>query len=406
MSGLTTIGEAGRAVGLVVLTVQVPLLLLLLARLMPGRTRRPPIAPRLTPRTDTTVTVIVATLNEAKRIGPCLSGLMAQTEPMLEVLVVDSRSTDGTRELVEAAAARDPRIRLVTDEPLPAGWVGKVWALDTGLRQAKGEWVLGVDADTVPAPGLVGAVVDAVEQDGYDVASFSPQFRDQTSAERLVQPAMLVTLVYRCGAAGATQPPPDRVLANGQCFVARRALLEQYGGYAPARASFCDDVSLARHLASHGARVGFLDGSRIIQVSAYVSLTEMWREWGRSFDLKDATPAWRRWVDVALVWIAQALPLPMLVVLAALLAGPGSLTADRSHAMLLEALVLVNASALFVRMMLLVALRGSYAERGWPFWLSWLSDIAAAWRLTLSTARTPTRWRGRQYDTMLTDRAN
>jgi dolichol-phosphate mannosyltransferase len=403
---MTTIGEAGRAVGLAVLTVQVPLLLLLLARLMPGRTRRPPIAPRLTPRTDTTVTVIVATLNEAKRIGPCLSGLMAQTEPMLEVLVVDSRSTDGTRELVEAAAARDPRIRLVTDEPLPAGWVGKVWALESGLRQAKGEWVLGVDADTVPAPGLVGAVVDAVEQDGYDVASFSPQFRDQTSAERLVQPAMLVTLVYRCGAAGATQPPPDRVLANGQCFVARRALLEQYGGYAPARASFCDDVSLARHLASHGARVGFLDGSRIIQVSAYVSLAEMWREWGRSFDLKDATPAWRRWVDVALVWSAQALPLPMLVVLAALLAGAGSLTADRSHAMLLEALVLVNASALFVRMMLLVALRGSYAERGWPFWLSWLSDIAAAWRLTLSTARTPTRWRGRQYDTMLTDRAN
>ena len=27
----------------------------------------------------------------------------------------------------------------------------------------------------------------------------------------------------------------------------------------------------------------------------------MWREWGRSFDLKDATPMWRRWLDVALV---------------------------------------------------------------------------------------------------------
>jgi dolichol-phosphate mannosyltransferase len=391
-----------RGVGLVLLAVQVPLLLLLLARLMPGRTRRPPIAPRLTPRTDTTVTVVVATLNEAKRIGPCLEGLMAQTEPMLEVLIVDSRSTDGTRELVEAASARDPRIRLVTDDPLPAGWVGKVWALETGLRQAKGAWVLGIDADTVPAPGLVGAVVDAVEQDGYDVASFSPQFRDQTSAERLVQPAMLVTLVYRCGAAGATQPPPDRVLANGQCFVARRALLEQHGGYAPARASFCDDVTLARHLAAHGARVGFLDGSKIIQVSAYVSLAEMWREWGRSFDLKDATPMWRRWLDVALVWSAQALPLPLLLVLGAIMVSGGA----PSNTMLLEALVLVNASALLVRLMMLAALRQSYAERGWPFWLSWLSDIAAAWRLTLSTARTPTRWRGRQYDTLVTDGAN
>ncbi len=406
MTAAISLIDVARGVGLTLLTVQVPLLLLLLARLMPGRTRRPPIAPRLTPRTDTTVTVIVATLNEAKRIGPCLAGLTAQTSPMLEVLVVDSRSTDGTRELVDAASARDPRIRLVTDDPLPAGWVGKVWALETGLRHAKGEWVLGIDADTVPAPGLVGAVVDAVEQDGYDVASFSPQFCDQTSAERFVQPAMLVTLVYRCGAAGATQPPPDRVLANGQCFVARRALLEQHGGYAPARASFCDDVTLARHLASHGARVGFLDGSKIIQVSAYVSLAEMWREWGRSFDLKDATPTWRRWIDVALVWSAQALPLPMLLVLAAVLGSMGWPAADNPQTMLLEALVLVNASALLVRLMMLVALRNSYAERGWPFWLSWLSDIAAAWRLTLSTARTPTRWRGRQYDTLVTDGAN
>lgn len=397
-------GTFAQVVGLVLLVLQLPLLFVLLARLAPGRTRRAPIAPRLTPRTDTTVSVIVATLNEASRIGPCLDGLMAQLDPLCEVLVVDSRSTDGTQALVEAASARDPRIRLITDDPLPDGWVGKVWALETGLRHARGEWVLGIDADTVPAPGLIGAVIDAVEQDGYDVASFSPQFRDQTSAERVVQPAMLVTLVYRCGAAGATQPPPDRVLANGQCFVARRSLLQQHGGYAPARASFCDDVTLARHLAAHGARVGFLDGSRIIQVSAYVSLAQMWREWGRSFDLKDATPMWRRWLDVALVWGMQAVPLPLFIGLLSLWVSATPIGAV-PHQPLVQALLLVNGVALLVRLMMLTALRGSYAVRSWPFWLSFLSDIAAAWRLTLSTARTPTRWRGRQYDTLITDGA-
>ncbi|MBY0492246.1 MAG: glycosyltransferase [Gemmatimonadaceae bacterium] len=392
--------EVLRGAGLALLAVQVPLLLVLLARLMPGRNRRPPIAPRTTPRRDTTVSVIVATLNEARRIGPCLEGLMQQQEPLLEVLVVDSRSTDGTRELVEAAAARDPRIRLITDDPLPAGWVGKVWALETGLREARGEWVLGIDADTVPAPGLVGAVVDAVEQDRYDVASFSPQFRDQTPTERFVQPAMLVTLVYRCGAAGAKQPPPDRVLANGQCFVSRRDLLVRHGGYAPARASFCDDVTLARHLAANGARVGFLDGSKIIQVSAYTSLAEMWREWGRSFDLKDATPVWRRWLDVALVWAVQALPLPFLLV-AGLFALAGVVPEHGGqNEMLWQALLLVNGSALFIRLFMLWALRGCYAERGWSFWCSWLSDIAAAWRLTLSTAKVPKAWRGRQYEAL------
>ena len=154
---------------------------------------------------------------------------MAQTEPMLEVLIVDSRSTDGTRELVEAASARDSRIRLVTDDPLPAGWVGKVWALETGLRQAKGAWVLGIDADTVPAPGLVGAVVDAVEQDGYDVASFSPQFRDQTAAERFVQPAMLVTLVYRCGAAALHPTTPGGATAAISLRVCGKLSLESSG---------------------------------------------------------------------------------------------------------------------------------------------------------------------------------
>jgi dolichol-phosphate mannosyltransferase len=392
--------DTGRLVGLVLLALQVWLLLVLLVRLMPGYSRRPPIAPRRTPRHDTTVTVMVTTLNEAQRVGPCLEGLMQQQAPLLEVLVVDSRSTDGTRELVEAAAARDPRIRLVTDDPLPPGWVGKVWALENGLRHAKGEWVLGIDADTVPAPGLVGAVIDAVEQDGYDVASFSPQFRDQTPAERFVQPAMLCTLVYRCGAAGATQPPPDRVLANGQCFIARRDLLLTHGGYSCARNSWCDDVTLARHLAANGARVGFLDGSNIIQVRSYASLSEMWREWGRSFDLKDATPMWRRWLDVALVWAVQGLPLPILLVVGTLIAtGVVNLVAS-PNAMLWRALLLVNGSALFIRLFMLWALRGCYAERGLTFWFSWVADLAASWRLTLSTARRPKAWRGRSFESL------
>ncbi len=394
------LADAGRLIGVVLLGLQVWLLCVLLARLAPGYSRRPPIAPRRTPRTDTTVTVMVTTLNEVNRVGPCLDGLMQQEAPLLEVLVVDSRSTDGTRELVEAAARKDPRIRLVTDDPLPPGWVGKVWALENGLREAKGDWVLGIDADTVPAPGLVGAVIDAVEQDRYDVASFSPQFRDQTAAERFVQPAMLTTLVYRCGAAGATQPPPDRVLANGQCFIARRDLLLANGGYACARTSWCDDVTLARHLAANGARVGFLDGSQIIQVRSYASLGEMWREWGRSFDLKDATPMWRRWLDVALVWAVQGLPLPTLLVLGALLATGTIALTNAPHAMLWRALLLVNGSALFIRLFMLWALRGSYAERGISFWCSWLADLAAAWRLTLSTARRPTAWRGRSFESL------
>ena len=91
-------------------------LAVLIVRLLPGRRRRPPVEPLTREITDTTVSVIVATLDEAERLAPCLDGLIAQGRPLAEVLVVDSRSTDGTRDLVERAAHRDPRITLLTDD--------------------------------------------------------------------------------------------------------------------------------------------------------------------------------------------------------------------------------------------------------------------------------------------------
>ena len=368
-------------------------------RLMPGRRRLPPVAPRAVGPRDTTVTVVVATLNEAHRIGPCLAGLQRQGPPLLETLVVDSRSTDGTRELVEAAAATDPRIRLLTDAPLPDGWVGKVWALETGLRHARGEWVLGLDADIEPTPGLVGAVVTAARRQRLDVVSFAPRFTDQSAGERWLQPAMLATLLYRVGATGTESVAPERVMANGQCFLARRDVLERHGGYAPARASFCDDVSLARHLARRGARVGFLDGSRLYRVRSYTSAAETWREWGRSFDLSDAAGPGRQALDLATVTLAQGLPLPTLLLVGlAAAAGLAPLpTPGIPGSWLPAALVGLNVALVIVRLLLLVATRGSYERRGAPYWLSVTADPAAVVRLWLSTLRRPRAWRGRQY---------
>ena len=359
--------------------VQSVALLVLAVRLWPGRTRRPPVPPHPGEITDTTVTVIVATLNEAARIGPCLAGLRAQGRPLLEVLVVDSRSTDDTRELVQEAAALDPRIRLLTDEPLPDGWVGKVWALEHGLRAARGEWVLGIDADTEPRPGLVAGVVEAARAAGYSVASFSPMFSGQTAWEQLVQPALLLTLVYRGGAVGS-ETDPERVLANGQCFLARRDILLRHGGYAPARASFADDVTLARHLARRGERVGFLDGSRLYLVRSYESVGEMWREWGRSLDLRQATSATRLWFDVAYLIAVQGLPLPVLVALG--IAG-GLRGLDPAH----RSLAAVNAALLAIHLLLLRPLTRSYERPRLTFWLSWLADPLAVVRIVMSTLR-------------------
>ncbi len=374
--------------------VQLTALALLLARLWPGRNRVPAVPPLADGGAPGAVSIVVATLNEAHRIAPCLEGLTAQGPVVREILVVDSGSQDGTAELVLAAAERDPRIRLLRDPPLPSGWVGKVWALQHGLQHASGEWMLGIDADTAPHPGLAAGALHAANRYRYDAASFAPRFRMSTAAERWLQPALLVTLVYRFGAAG-TDASGERVMANGQCFLARRSTLLSVGGYVSARASFSDDVTLARHLARAGHHVGFLDGSRLYDVRSYSSAREAWREWGRSLDLKDSTSVARQWGDVVFLAVVQGTPVPALVLLGlcSLLLPAGALASASP--------VLITSGALLaVRILLQRALAPSYAERGIAFWLSPLADPLAALRILLSTVRRPRAWRGREYPAM------
>jgi dolichol-phosphate mannosyltransferase len=361
----------------------------LIARLQGGRKRLPPVQPLPDGLTGTTVSVLLPTLDEGRRIGPCLAGLHAQGAPLVEVIVIDSGSSDDTRDQVEAMRGLDARFRIIDDRPLPDGWVGKVWALERGRGVATGEWILGIDADTEPRPGLVAGVVAAARAHELDMVSFSPRFAGMTRAEQWVQPALLATLVYRTGAAGTARVRPDRLLANGQCFLSRAAVLAEGGGYGPARGSFSDDVTLARDYAARGWRVGFLDGSRLYVVRAYASLAQMWREWGRSIDLSDSTPRARQAVDSLVLLLTQAIPVPLLAILAAGVVGasPG----------LVDTLVGLNAALLLARVLLLGALAKSYERPGVTFWLSPLADVPAVFRVLLSTVVRPRTWRGRRY---------
>lgn len=398
---LTPVWLLAIAAGL--LALQLPPVLVLLARLLQGPGRRPPLRPaNATSDQLGHVSIIVPTLNEAERIGPCLAGLTRQGYEVREILVVDSRSTDGTGELVQQAQQEDPRFRLLTDEPLPADWVGRPWALHTGFlhSSASSRWILGIDADTQPQPGLAAALITAAETEAYDLVSLAPQFILKTPGELWLQPALLMTLIYRFGPAGAAAAGAERVMANGQCFLCRRALLEQLGGYKVARASFCDDVTLARYAAAQGAKVGFWDGSQLLKVRMYEGMAETWREWGRSLDLKDAASRSQLWWDLWYLTAVQALPWlisPTLLLLALILplAGP------------LHLLLWLNLGLLAGRWALQAAIRPSYDLSQTPaarlFWLAPLADILAVWRIALSSSRQPTQWRGRQYGSVVTE---
>lgn len=376
------------------LLIQIPATAVLLSRLLKGPRRHPPLEPTLaTPDLIGSVSVVVPTLNEADRISPCLAGLSQQSYEVREVIVVDSNSQDGTPELVKATQKKDPRFRLITDDPLPSGWVGRPWALHHGFLHSSehSDWFLGMDADTQPHPGLVASLVKTAQAEGYDLLSLSPQFILKSPGECWLQPALLMTLLYRFDSAGVDAAVAERVMANGQCFLCRRAVLTQVGGYSSARGSFCDDVTLARNISSQGFRVGFLDGAKVFKVRMYEGAIQTWQEWGRSLDLKDASSSAALWWDLWLLFAVQALPLP--IVLSYFLSSTPT-----PFSLLLLGL---NLFLLIVRFGLLFAIAPSYdrsqAQGSWLFWLSPLADPLAVLRIFLSAFRTPTQWRGRQY---------
>ena len=380
-----------------VLLMQLPAVAILLSRLLKGPTRHPPLEPRsAAPDSFGVVSVVVPTLNEAQRIKPCLEGLTRQSYEVREIIVVDSHSQDGTPDLVKTAQERDPRFRLINDDPLPSGWIGRPWALHSGFLASsdRSEWILGIDADTQPHPGLVASLIETAYSENYDLISLSPQFILKQPGELWLQPALLMTLVYRFGAAGEKNSPPERVMANGQCFFCRRSLLVQLDGYTSARGSFCDDVTLARFAAAQGARVGFMDGAKLLKVRMYEGMAETWKEWGRSLDLKDAASPGQVWGDLWLLLSVQGLPLPMLM-LSALLVGQGNMTLPAIAALGL------NGFLVAMRIALNGAIAPSYdrsqAKSAWMFWLSPIADPLAVLRIFLSSTQTPTQWRGRTY---------
>jgi dolichol-phosphate mannosyltransferase len=329
-----------------------------LGRLSRGRVRHAPLV-AATPAPLATVSVVIPARDEADRIGPCLDALRGEHD-VLELIVVDDGSSDAT-----AAIARGHGARVLDGAPLPAGWVGKPWALQQGLEAASGDVVVSLDADTRARPGLVRALAAALGD--ADLVTAGCRFACDTAGERWLHPAFLATLVYRFGPSDAAgRPPrPARLLANGQCTAMRRTALLHAGGYA-----------LAAGHAARGWRVRFRDGADLITVDMHESAREVWREWGRSIALPDVTSARWQAADLALCWLVLALPALRLL-------------ARRAGA--------VDRALLTVRWSLLLGLHRAYAHRGAAFWLSPLADPLAVLRLTASALRPPRQWRGREY---------
>lgn len=96
---------------------------------------------------DPVVSVLLPFRDAAWTLDAAIGSIAAQTSPRWELLLIDNASTDDGSRIAQRHAARDPRIRILT-EPT----VGIAHALNTGLHHAQGRYIVRMDADDIAHP--------------------------------------------------------------------------------------------------------------------------------------------------------------------------------------------------------------------------------------------------------------
>lgn len=268
------------------------------------------------------VSVVVPARDEAASIGHLLGPLLAQLRDGDELVVVDDRSADATSEIAAAHGAR-----VVSAPPLAPGWAGKPHACAAGVAVTSPEperVLVFLDADVVPAAGLLDGLVALVARRPAALVTVQPWHRTERAHEQL---SLVCNVVALMGSAAFTvfgRRPRTRV-AFGPVLACRRDRYDEVGGHAhpDVRAAVLEDIALARRFGATEVFVG-RSGSGDTSFRMYpAGLRAVVQGWTKGLGIGvDATPWWvlagvagwvwslaGGWLVSPWMWLASALQL-------------------------------------------------------------------------------------------------
>lgn len=223
------------------------------------------------------VTIVVAARDEAASMRHEAETIQAFDHPRLDAVLVDDRSTDGTGRALDEIAALDPRVHVIHVSELPAGWLGKVHALEQGRRLATGEWLLFTDADVELAPDLPRRAVAFAGQHRLDALALLPTIHSDGILVAGVVATFTRWLIIGARLWRATDPDSADAFGVGACNLVRRSALERAGGFEWLRLDIADDAALAQLVATGGGRTMLASGVGLVAVRWQDSVRGMTR---------------------------------------------------------------------------------------------------------------------------------
>jgi len=193
------------------------------------------------------VSVLIAARNEEKSLPACLQALLRSEYPAdkFEIIVINDRSTDRTRELAENFARECANLRAISIMHRLENMSGKASALCQGIARTHGEIVLMTDADCAPPPAWISQMVSYFTPEVGLVGGFTllASHEQKNAVFAKIQTLdWIYLLTVGAGAAGLGKP----LSIIGNNFAFRRAAYDAVGGYEKIGFSIIEDFALMR----------------------------------------------------------------------------------------------------------------------------------------------------------------
>ncbi|MGE3800372.1 MAG: glycosyltransferase family 2 protein [Candidatus Kapaibacterium sp.] len=236
--------------------------------------------PRLMPK----VSVLIPARNEEANIAACISSLLHQTYPNLEVVVLNDSSEDRTEEILLKLRERRPELTVLRGLPLPAGWVGKNWACHQLSAACSGELLVFTDADTVHRPESIASLIAFAERSGVPFFSGVPLQRMDSFWENVVIPmTQFLYFAYLPNRWITTKRDPKFSATNGQLLCVTRTAYDTIGGHEQVKNIIIEDVALGHRAKEVGIRTALAAAVDTVECKMYGSLSEIIAGFSKNF---------------------------------------------------------------------------------------------------------------------------
>lgn len=114
------------------------------------------------------LSIILPIYNVKRYLERCVDSILSQEYKNYEVILVDDGATDGSGELCDIIAEKDPKIQVIHKEN-----GGLSSARNAGFNASTGEYIFWIDSDDWIADGALMTIVDAIQREKPDILKFS-----------------------------------------------------------------------------------------------------------------------------------------------------------------------------------------------------------------------------------------